>query len=256
MTIFNDYAIYYDLIYHDKKYEEEAKFVHHLVQTHTPEAQSLLELGCGTGRHAIALATYGYYVHGIDVSPQMLDLYQRNRVGLSDELLEKLAYQQGDIRTIHLNKKFDVVLSLFHVFSYQVTNQDLESTIATAREHLNPNGILIFDCWYGPAVLSDRPTTRVKRFSNDEVELIRISESEMHPNQNRVDVHFQMLFKDKTTSSLKETTETHQMRYFFTPELELLLQQNQFSILESAEWMTGKKLGFDTWNAYFVAKAI
>jgi hypothetical protein len=57
--------------------------------------------------------------------------------------------------------------TIFHVFSYQTTNGDLVAALTTAKEHLNPDGILIFDCWYGPAVLSNKPTIRVKTIEDD-----------------------------------------------------------------------------------------
>ena len=46
------------------------------------------------------------------------------------------------------------------------TNADLLAAFATAREHLNPGGVFIFDCWYGPAVLAERPSVRIKRMED------------------------------------------------------------------------------------------
>jgi len=59
MKVFENYARYYDLLYHDKDYNAEAKFVHQLLQIHAPETRSILELGCGTGSHAVLLAELG-----------------------------------------------------------------------------------------------------------------------------------------------------------------------------------------------------
>jgi hypothetical protein len=44
------------------------------------------------------------------------------------------------------------------------------------------------------------------------------------------------------------------MRYFFKPEIELLLTKYGFELLHSEEWMTGKPLGFDTWGACWILK--
>ena len=80
----------------------------------------------------------------------------------SQALVEKktaggLTFTTGDIRDIRLNQRFDVVIALFHVISYQTTNDDVTAAFQTARQHLNPGGIFIFDVWYGPAVLTERP---------------------------------------------------------------------------------------------------
>ncbi|MFM6580781.1 MAG: class I SAM-dependent DNA methyltransferase, partial [Dolichospermum sp.] len=73
MTVFGNYSRYYDLLYQDKDYLAEAKFIHDLIQTHAPSAKTILELGCGTGRHAELLANYGYQIHGVDRSLEMLN---------------------------------------------------------------------------------------------------------------------------------------------------------------------------------------
>ncbi|WP_341999478.1 hypothetical protein [Chlorogloeopsis sp. ULAP02] len=66
MSVFGNYARYYDLLYRDKDYVGEALFIRRLIQNHAPEAQDILELGCGTGNHAVLLAKEGYKVHGVE----------------------------------------------------------------------------------------------------------------------------------------------------------------------------------------------
>ena len=74
------------------------------------------------------------------------------------------------------------MIALFHVLSYQTSNADAQAMFETAATHIETGGIFLFDCWYGPAVLTDRPETRVKRAEDDTVEIIRIAESVMFPN--------------------------------------------------------------------------
>jgi methylase of polypeptide subunit release factors len=66
MSVFGAYARYYDLLYRDKDYAAEAQYVHRLIQSHALGARSILELGCGTGAHAVLLAGEGYRIHGVD----------------------------------------------------------------------------------------------------------------------------------------------------------------------------------------------
>ena len=58
--------------------------------------------------------------------------------------------------------KFDAALMMFAVLGYQVENDDVLAALRTARRHLEPGGLFIFDVWYGPAVLHQRPSERVK----------------------------------------------------------------------------------------------
>src|SRR5450432_1981030 len=72
MSVFGAYSRYYDLLYRDKDYAAEASYVRSLIGQHCPAATSILDLGCGTGRHALLLAEHGYRVTGVDGSPDML----------------------------------------------------------------------------------------------------------------------------------------------------------------------------------------
>ncbi|HEY9709076.1 MAG TPA: class I SAM-dependent methyltransferase [Oculatellaceae cyanobacterium] len=254
MSVFGNYAHYYNLLYLDKDYAREAQFIHQLLQTHAPNTQSILELGCGTGTHAQLLAKQGYEVHGVDLSPEMLQQACDRLSQLPQELAARLSFSQGDIRKIQLDQQFDAIISLFHVISYQTTNEDLQAAFATAKAHLKPGGVFIFDCWYGPAVLSDHPTVRVKRLEDEEISIIRIAEPVMYPNQNLVDVNYQVFIKDKKTSAVEELQETHRMRYLFKPEIDLLLTNYQLEPIEYREWMSNREPGFDTWGVYFIGR--
>ncbi len=255
MNVFNNYARYYDLLYKDKDYVAEAKYVSTLVQKHAPNKNSILELGCGTGVHAKILAEMGYTLHGVDMSAEMLETARMRVSKLDKKMSRKLSFTLGDIRTVRIDRKFDVIISLFHVLSYQTTNDDLMSSFATAKYHLNPGGIYIFDCWYGPAVLSEKPAVRIKRLEDEQVDVTRIAEPVMHPNSNLVDVNYHVFIKNKSNGKMEELKETHKMRYLFKPELEHFLQKSGFSIIEVAEWMTGKCPGFDTWGVCFMVQA-
>ena len=50
---------YYDLFYDDKNYQLEANYIHEKIQEYKSNSKSILELGCGTGKHAINLTNHG-----------------------------------------------------------------------------------------------------------------------------------------------------------------------------------------------------
>jgi SAM-dependent methyltransferase len=254
MNVFGNYARYYDLLYKDKDYAGEAEYVHALIQKHAPKAGSILELGCGTAVHARFLAEKGYTLHGVDLSEAMLERAAGSLCSMPAEQAGRLSFSRGDIRQIRLGKKFDVVLSLFHVMSYQPANRDLRETFATVRAHLNEGGIFIFDCWYGPAVLTDRPIVRVKRLEDEAISVVRVAEPVMYPNDNLVDVHYQVFIEDKETGRRDELKETHRMRYLFKPEIAAFMAENGLTILENAGWMSDREPGFDTWSVCFVGR--
>ena len=254
MSVFGDYARYYDLLYRDKDYVGEAQFVHQLLQRQG-KPRSILELGCGTGAHAQLLAKAGYEVHGVDMSETMLQQARDRQAHLASEVAARLDFSLGNIQEVRLDRTFDAVISLFHVVSYQTTNAALRATIATVKAHLKPGGIFIFDVWYGPAVLSNLPTVRVKRLENQDTLITRIAEPEMSPNRNEVEVNYQVFIKEKSSGTVAELKETHRMRYLFAPEIEGLLENAQMELVDYREWMSDLEAGLETWGVYFIGRA-
>lgn len=245
MPVFGSYARYYDLLYQGKDYSGETGFIMSLIDRHMPETKTILDLGCGTGRHAQLLAGNGFRVTGVDQSTEMLSI-------AGQRAHDNLEFVHGDIRDIRLGRTYDLVIALFHVLCYQTGNTDLSAAFATAKAHLKPGGIFIFDCWYGPAVLTDRPTRRSKILEDETTLITRIAEPVMHPNDNCVDVHYLINALDKESGRTTELRETHRMRYLFRPEIQLFLEAQGMNVREFAAWMTGEEAGFDSWSVYFV----
>ena len=160
-------------------------------------------------------------------------------------------FSQGDLRDYRDGRQYGAVLALFHVISYQTTNVDLHAAMATAAANLAPNGVLIFDCWYGPGVLTDPPVTRVRRLRGDGVEITRIAEPAHFPNESRVDVHYEVIVEGP--AGAERIRETHPMRYLFVPEIDLLLESAGLCRLDVQEWVTGADPAMSTWNICVVA---
>ena len=149
MTKFGEiYSQYYDLLYKDKDYSGEVDYVDSLIKRQLPEAKNLLDLGCGTGRHAEVFCDKGYVVHGVDLSESMLEKAKERSNGKED----RLSFSHSDVTKLCLDKKFDAIVALFHVLSYQLSNESLEKTFEAVSLYLNGGGVFLFDFWYGPAV--------------------------------------------------------------------------------------------------------
>jgi SAM-dependent methyltransferase len=184
----------------------------------------------------------------------MLATAQERLAALPVTQQAKLKFLHGDVRSVRVDATFDAVVSLFHVVSYQTSNQDLAQMFATAKVHLKPGGIFLFDCWYGPAVLTDRPAVRIKRLQDEKIQVTRIAEPTLDPNQNQVEVNYQVFVCDLATNAVETINESHKMRYLFTPEIEALFTANGFNLIASGEWLTQKPPGFDTWGVYYVGQ--
>lgn len=250
MSVFKDYAAYYDLLYKDKDYQGEANYIHKLIQRNCPGAKTLLDLGCGTGNYSFELEKLGYEVVGVDFSEEMINLANRKKEVISDSQVEFLV---GDIRTQKLNKKFDVVVALFHVMSYQIRNDDLKAGIDTAVFHLNSGGVFLFDFWYGSGVLTDKPYIRHRILENEALKIHRIAEPIINYIGNYVDVNYKILVLNKAQKDFYEVNETHKMRYLFLPELRTFT--NAFTTSNFYKWNTFQLLeNQKCWYAIWVGK--
>lgn len=245
-AVFNTYARYYDLLYRDKDYAAEAEYVASYIRQLAPNAKCIFELGCGTGAHAAHLARIGFTVHGVDLSDIMLARAEARKATLPAADAEHLTFASGDVRTVQTGATYDAVISLFHVMCYQTTNADLEAAFKTAATHLTPGGVFLFDFWYGPAVLTQKPEVRVKRLEDDDIKVTRIAEPVMRVNENIVDVNYTVFIEEKETGKVEQLQETHRIRYLFLPELEHY-QRGVFEKRASHTWMSSESLSAQSW---------
>lgn len=236
---FNAYSRYYDLLYRDKDYEGEVAYIRNILFRHGIARGDLLELGSGTGKHGRLLAAQGYTVHGIERSAEMVALAVA---------APGFSCQQGDICTVRMGRTYDAVLSLFHVMSYQTTNANVQAVFARAAEHLKSGGLFVFDFWYTPAVYTQQPSTRVKRMADAQIEVTRIAEPHVYPNENRVDVEYTIYSKETASGAVQTLTELHQMRHFSLPEIDLFAASTGFTRVGTEEFLTSGAPSKDTWG--------
>jgi len=252
--VFDAYASYYDLLYQDKDYAAEAEYVSSHIRNSAPDATRILELGCGTGAHAEYLARMGYTVHGVDMSEAMLVRAESRRALLPPDLAARMSFSMGDVRTVRTGKTYDAVISLFHVMSYQNSNEDLAAAFATAKVHLENNGVFLFDFWYGPAVLTQKPEVRVKRLENSDIKVTRIAEPVMHAAENVVDVNYTVFIEIKSSGKVEQVSEKHSMRYWFLPELLNFSDEVTWTDRHDFGWMEQRKLHQNDWAGVFIMK--
>lgn len=233
MAVFEDYSNYYDLLYADKDYAAEVEYIHGLIQREAPGAKSILNLGCGTGKHDALLVEKGYSITAIDLSETMVDIARKNYADLSS-----VQFHTGDLRTFRSEEKFDVVLSLFHVMSYQVANDDQVAAFETAAYHLKDGGVFLFDCWYGPGVLSDPPHSRLKEVENEQLKITRQTTAHSDVSSNSVNVVFDIDILNKRSGEVFTLTEEHRMRYLFEPEIRFFGESQGLELMHSYKWMT------------------
>lgn len=132
-------ARWYDRIYGDKAYRDEADALRRLVEGERPAARTLLEVGCGTGGHLVFLREH-FACAGVDLSASMLDVARDKLPGIT--------FTEGDMRSFDLGVRFDVVASLFSAIGYVRSIDELFAAVACMARHLRPGGVLAVEPWF------------------------------------------------------------------------------------------------------------
>lgn len=250
-SVFGDYSNYYDLLNQGKNYQEEAHYIFKQIQQYCPNAQHVLELGCGTGIHSNNLLKLkDFIIDGVDLSPQMLKISKEK---FQDS---RFTPHLGDICTWNGKKKYEFVFSIFHVVSYLTEYNQVLELMKNVSKQLTPDGVFIFDSWFGPGVIRDLPGPRIREVENDHLKIVRNTHSKNLPNQNTTEVTFDITITNKFTDQNQKLTELHPMRYWFTPEIKWAAEQAGLKLEMVKTWLGEKEADYSSWNALFILKKV
>ncbi len=247
----SDYASLYDRFYTGKDYVAECDLIERMARDHgVKPMRSILDLGCGTGSHALILAERGYEVVGVDRSMDMLSQARAKMVGRGFNA----DFHWDDIRTMNLDRKFDIVVMMFSVIGYQLDNRSVTATLLTAARHLNPGGLFIFDFWYGPAVVHLQPSERAQVIPSSGGHIVRVGSGTLDIGNQTCTVEYR-LWQFCDDRVVVAASETHKVRFFFPMELRLLLDAAGFSCVRMGKFPEFcKDPDETTWNAMIVAR--
>ncbi len=246
------HAEYYDTIYAEKPYAQEAAVVHACLQKYASgKITRLLELACGTGRHAFELEKLGYQVVATDYSKDLLAVAERN----AKELKSKIDFRYQDIREISLpDEPFDAAYCLFDSIGYVQSNQAMQQVLAGVHRHLRENGLFIFEFWHAAAMLRNYEPRRERRWKTKSGELVRVSSTRLDVPKQLAEVTYE--FQEVGADGRKETfSETQVNRYFLVQEMVLFLESRGFEPLDwLAAYQLEQPITEDTWHILAIAR--
>jgi SAM-dependent methyltransferase len=247
------YAQAYDALYEDKDYGRECDLLEQVFRRFGGGlTRSVLDLGCGTGSHAIELARRGYDVVGVDRSLAMLGQARAK----AEHAGVRVEFRASDLREFREQRRFDAASMMFAVLGYQHENSDVLAALRAARAQLRAGGLLVFDAWYGPAVLVQRPGDRWKLLENGTARVLRAASGRLDVLRQCCDVSYRVWHFEGTRVTA-EAAEQHRMRFFFPEELRLLLDQTGFRLRSLSAFPELDRAPDDsTWSVFAVASAV
>ncbi len=162
---------YYDLIFAkaDKNYLKESYQIYEIVKKLNPNAKTFLDIACGTGEHDKYLKTW-YNVEGIDINDDFLEIAKNKNPDLK--------YYKKNIVDFNLNKKYDVIASLFSAIGLLKSKNELENTIKCLVNHINKKGILIIEPFIEPKYWDpEKYKLNLRVYEDKDIKYTRISKS-------------------------------------------------------------------------------
>jgi len=243
-----EYAGIYDEIYASKDYRSECDFVQALYERLTGRARprSVLDLGCGTGRHLSHFPSDAVRI-GVDQSLSMVT-EARGR-GLPS--IEFIHSRIGDFRS---PTAFDLVYSLFHVINYHVSDPELRAFFLTLRSTLSPDGIAVIDSWNRAAWTMDPPGDRV-RFLRDDRSLIRATQTDVDYSRDRVLLKILTFLRTPTGTFELLPIEEHEMRAFTPLSIAEMAAEAGLEIVDSGPaYEAGRPPEESDWFAWYALR--
>jgi SAM-dependent methyltransferase len=245
--VFSQYAHFYDLYYAEKNYSAEVDFILQLAARFGTEPKTVLDMGCGTGRHMEEFCKRGMGCDGFDLSPEMLEQARQRLVEKDCTLAE------GNLTNFENGKQYDLVVAMFAVMGYLTENDQMLAGLNTARKHLKPGGVFIFDGWFGPAVLAQQPEKRLHQYCDGDDIVERKAVPSLDPINQTVSIDYDITQKQKGIVT-RQISEKHKMRFMFIKEMELAMNNAGLELVHCCPFMEpDKKLTTADWNISFAA---
>jgi SAM-dependent methyltransferase len=246
------YADYYDTFYSVKDYASESAFVHRMLTDlgRKPPGR-LLELACGTGSHALQLERLGWDVVATDQSEDMLRVARAKAKKNSS----RVEFRREDMRALPTSLgEFDAAIALFDSIGHVHHDAAVAGVLASVRAFLKPGGSFLFEFLHSVAMLNRFEPVRVRRWTTQEGELIRISETSLDPATRLATIRYEVV-ELRSNGRFERVLDTQINRFFAVAEIQTLLAAAGLAAQHFFAGFTGsEQIDSNVWRVVAVAK--
>lgn len=217
----------YDKIWGKYDYDSDVKFLNGLFRKHG--SRSVIDVGCGTGNHAVRLSKLGYEVTGVDVSSSMLKIARRkDRRG-------KIRFKQGDMKRIRKvfpkTRKFDAAICLGHAFSSLITDRDVQAFFNGLHGILKQNGLFVFCARNAKKIKEEYLNTlRLDHVVNEEKLQLLILAHNTRDTQDPSVIIWKPIYLISENNKVGLQIREHKLRWFEFSALEKMAVESGFEI--------------------------
>ena len=218
-------AAYYDAIYSFKDYESEAAQVAGWARRYGNGGRRLLDMACGTGRHAEHL-TESFEVTGLDLDKGLLEAARQR--------LPKLHFVHGDMSRAKLDQKFDVITCLFSAIGY-LNKADLQLACVNFYQHLTPKGVVLIEPWLSQEMI--RPgNVGIDQAELEGTKVVRMSRLQIEGSVSICQFHYLI----GNAGEIRHEYEEHRLTLFTLNEYRQALEEVGFEFHRDEKGLTGR----------------
>ncbi|NLG49618.1 MAG: class I SAM-dependent methyltransferase [Chloroflexi bacterium] len=245
MSIYRDYARVYDNSGQLAFSLRMIPYLNLLIERHHVTGSVMLDLACGTGTIAIAMAQAGWRVYGVDASAEMLAEARAK----TDESGVQVTWSQQDMRQVVLPEQAHLVTCLYDSMNYMLTDQDLLATFRSVSRLLQPGGLFLFDmntAWVMASIWDD------EIYFTDSDDLSMIMQSEYDRKRQRTTVVVTCF--ERVGDCYRKIVEEHQEQAYPPEHVATLLTDAGLHVEAMYDCFTLREPSPTTFRIMFVAR--
>jgi ubiquinone/menaquinone biosynthesis C-methylase UbiE len=221
-------ARFYDKIWGQHDYDADVKFLADFFRKY--HCKSVIDIGCGTGNHALRLSKLGYQVTGVDVSPAML------KIAKMKDKEAKIKFIQGDMRKLEKvvlkGQRFDAAICLGQVFSHLMTDKDVQAFFGRLHKILKQNGLFVFSARNAKKINEEYLNKlQLDHMLNEEKLQLVILAHNTRDSQNPNIILWNPIYLMKEKNKVDLQIREHKLRWFDFSKLKRIIKENGFEII-------------------------
>jgi 2-polyprenyl-3-methyl-5-hydroxy-6-metoxy-1,4-benzoquinol methylase len=221
-------ARFYDKIWGKRDYDADVKFLADFFRKY--HCRSVIDIGCGTGNHALRLSKKGYQVTGVDASSTMLEIAK------AKDKEAKIKFIKGDMKKLEKvvpkGQRFDAAICLGQVFSHLMTNKDVQALLNRLHKILKQNGLFVFSARNAKKINEEYLNKlRLDHMINEEKLQLLILTYNTRDLQDSNIIVWNPIYLIKQNSKVDLQIREHKLRWFKFSTLKKIITEKGFKIV-------------------------
>lgn len=225
MNLFKNTFKFYDSVATDFD-NDDLEFYESFVQS---KNSKILEIGCGTGRVSIWLATRGYSVIGLDLSKYMLSVFNKK--------LERNKYLQSKIKIVHadmsdfwIDKSFDLIIAPSKSFQAITDIKKAKLTLICIKKHMLKGSLLILDL-FDPKMLLEQNNLIGKEVTVFKSENLKVLYKCIAVDNANYTIYSKKTIKETVRGVDNEYVDYQELRFYTEEQISELLLEIGFEVV-------------------------